>query len=54
MEVTLREGALGQYDVEVDGELVASRSSNLLLRLVGGGWPDERDVIEAVRARLAR
>lgn len=48
-------GKSGQFDVLVDGELVAARGGNLLTRLLGGGWPDPEDVIAKIDAiRKAR
>lgn len=43
-------GAVGQFDVVVDGETIASRQGGLFTRLLGGGWPDEEQVV----AELAR
>ena len=44
-------GARGQFDVLVDDVLVASRATGFMARLLGGGWPDENEVVEAVRSR---
>jgi hypothetical protein len=44
-------GARGQFDVLVDGELIASRSRGFVSRLMTGGWPDPDAVITALRAR---
>jgi len=46
-------GKSGQFDVIVDGEVVASRGGNALTRLLGGGWPDPDSVVEALRKRVA-
>jgi hypothetical protein len=49
----LEVGRPGQFDILVDGEIVATRSSSILARLFGGGWPDPRRVVDAIRARTA-
>jgi hypothetical protein len=55
VECELAVGALGQFDVLVDGEVIASRAKGFLVRhLLGGGWPDPEDVVEAVQERIAR
>lgn len=53
---TLDVGARGQFDVLVDGVVIASRHKGLLTRILGGGWPDVGDVVEKVKERqqLAR
>lgn len=35
----------------VDGETIASRQKGLLIRLLGGGWPDEEQVVREVERR---
>jgi hypothetical protein len=45
-------GKLGQFDVVVDGEVIASRRP-LWQRGLGGGWPDAEDVIAKIEAKLA-
>ena len=50
--VTRIPGKPGQFDVLVDGELVASRGGSMLKRLLGGGWPDPAEVIEKIAARM--
>lgn len=54
VESELEVGALGQYDVVIDGEVVASRGRGLFTRLLGGGWPDPGHVVEIVRERAQR
>lgn len=44
----LRTGSLGQFDVVVDGKVIASRGGNLLRRLLGGGFPDADEVVAAI------
>jgi hypothetical protein len=44
-------GSLGQFDVVVDGQVIASRGgSNLLKRLLGGGFPDPEEVLAKLEA----
>jgi hypothetical protein len=53
VKVRREHGGLGQFDVLVDGEVVASRGGSMLKRVLGGGWPDPEEVIakiEAIRA----
>ena len=40
----------GQFDVLVDGETVVSRKGGLIAMVLRKPWPDEADVVEAVRA----
>lgn len=54
MKVTRERGAPGQFDVLVDGEVIASRGGNMLQRVLGGGWPDAEDVIAKIEARRQR
>ena len=51
IEVVTEVGGRGQFDVFVDGEVVASRSKGLLQKLLGGGWPDPAAVAAAIAAR---
>jgi len=50
--VTLKDGRLGQFDVLVDGRVVASRKGGLLAKLVRRPFPDDDDILDAVRAAL--
>ena len=43
-------GKLGQFDIVVDGKLVAGRGGNILTKMIGGGWPDPEDVIAKIEA----
>ena len=52
MPVTLKDGRLGQFDVLVDGRVVASRKGGLLAKLVRRPFPDDDDILDAVRAAL--
>jgi hypothetical protein len=52
--VELQVGKTGQFDVLADGEVVATKGSGLWAKLLGGGWPDEEDVVGKLRARLAK
>jgi hypothetical protein len=47
-------GKSGQYDIVVDGQVVASREGNLLTRLMGGGWPEPGDVLATIEKRVAK
>jgi hypothetical protein len=51
VDTDLQVGRTGQFDVLIDGEVVASREKGFLTRLLGGGWPDPRSVVDAVRDR---
>ena len=51
--MTLQRGDVGQFDVVVDGEVVARRQGGLLQRVLGGGWPDPEDVIAAIERKRA-
>ena len=46
-------GELGQFQVVVDGEVVAERDQSPLKRLVGGGWPDPQQVVLAIGKRMS-
>ena len=52
MPVTLKDGRLGQFDVLVDGRVVASRKGGLLAKLVRRPFPDDDEILDAVRAAL--
>ena len=54
MKVKRERGRLGQFDVVVDGETIASRGGNVLTRALGGGWPDPEAVIAKIEAMLAQ
>lgn len=53
MTVQTRPGELGQFDVLLDGEVIAQRQRSLLARLLGGGWPSAETVIRAIDDRAA-
>jgi hypothetical protein len=46
--VQTRPGELGQFDVVVDGKVVASRRRSVLASLLGGGWPTADEVLQAI------
>ena len=51
--MTTATGKPGQFDVLVDGAVVARRSKNPFKVLVGGGWPAAAAVVAAIRERAA-
>jgi hypothetical protein len=51
--VETRPGELGQFDVVVDGEVVASRRRSVLGALFGAGWPTADEVLRAIESRRA-
>jgi len=42
----------GQFDIEVDGRVVVSRKGGLLAKLTRRPWPEEDEVVAAVRAAV--
>lgn len=54
MKVRREHGSLGQFDVFVDGEVIAGRGrakeGGFMQRLLSGGWPDAEDVIAKIEA----
>jgi hypothetical protein len=44
-------GRSGQYEVRVDGEVIAARERGFLKRLLGGGWPDHEDILRKIQQR---
>ena len=53
IEVPLIEGKTGQFDVIVDGEVIASRDGGFFNKLFRKGWPAAEDVVHALEQRLA-
>jgi len=45
---------MGQFDVVVDGETIASKKTGLLTKLFGGGWPDPDAVVAAIAERSGK
>ena len=43
-------GEPGQFDVVVDGVVVATRSKKFWDRLLGGGWPEPSEVVAQLRS----
>lgn len=43
-------GKPGQFDVVVDGKVIASRGGSMMKKLLGGGWPDPDEVVEKIEA----
>lgn len=52
--MTRRRGGLGQFDVVVDGAVIASRGGSTLQRALGGGFPDAEDVLAKIEALQRR
>jgi hypothetical protein len=54
--VTTTPGGKGQFDVLVDGDVVASKHAvSAMGRLKGDkGFPDDHEAVEAVRTKLGR
>jgi predicted Rdx family selenoprotein len=50
VKVTREYGKLGQFDVVVDGVVVASRGGSMLRKLLAGGFPDPEEVIQKIEA----
>jgi hypothetical protein len=53
LPVDLEKGRQGQFDVVVDGRVVASRRGGLIAKLVNRPFPSGESVVEAVRTALA-
>jgi len=47
-------GRLGQFEVQVGGRTVVSRKGGLIAKLTGRPFPDDEDVLSAVRAALGK
>jgi hypothetical protein len=47
--VELVKGRFGQFEVLVNGQTVASRKGGLVAKLLKRPWPDEEEVIAAIR-----
>jgi hypothetical protein len=52
LPVELEKGRQGQFEVIVNGRLVASRKGGLLAKLLKRPWPDGDEVVAAVRAAV--
>ena len=54
-KVYLVEGKRGQFDIVVDGKVVAKRTGNFFSKVIlKMGWPTTSDVIAAVRMALGQ
>ena len=51
LQAAMTPGKIGQYDVLLDGEVIASRERGLLKRLLGGGWPDPEAIVDEIQRR---
>jgi predicted Rdx family selenoprotein len=52
LQATMTPGRSGQYEVLVDGEVIATRTRGFWQRLVGGGWPDHEAILSDMQRRL--
>jgi hypothetical protein len=52
--VELEQGRQGQFEIVVNGRSVASRKGGLLAKILNRPWPNEDDVLTAVRAEIQR
>jgi predicted Rdx family selenoprotein len=52
LTTTMTPGRSGQYEVLVDGEVIAARAPGFWQRLLGGGWPDHEAILSDVQRRL--
>jgi len=50
--VSVEEGRFGQFDVLLDGELVASKGRTFLRRMLTHGAPPQRRILEAIERHL--
>ena len=46
-------GDLGQYDVIVDGQVVARRKRSVLNTLLKSGWPSADEVLRGIENQIA-
>lgn len=51
VDVEIRDGRRGQFDVVAGDETIVRRGGNLLTRSFGAGYPDFEDVVEKLGAR---
>jgi selT/selW/selH-like putative selenoprotein len=51
--VSVEEGKLGQFDVLMDGEVVASKGRTFLRRMLTHGAPPQAQILEAIEKHLA-
>ena len=48
----MKAGRRGQFEVTVDGRMVAERKGGLIAKLTRRPWPEASDVLESVRGAL--
>jgi hypothetical protein len=53
VEVVLRPGKTGEFEVIADGERIAERGGNWLTRSFGAGYPDLDSVVELLEKHRA-
>jgi selT/selW/selH-like putative selenoprotein len=51
--VAVEEGKFGQFDVEMDGEIVASKGRTFLRRMLTHGAPPQDRILAAIEQHLA-
>jgi selT/selW/selH-like putative selenoprotein len=51
--VSVEEGKFGQFDVLLDGEVVASKGRTFLRRMLTHGAPPQEQILEAIERHLA-
>ncbi len=53
VEASVEEGLFGQFDVRMDGEVVASRGQTFIRRMVAHGAPSPDEVLASIERHLA-
>ena len=51
--VSIEEGRLGQFDVLIDGEIVASKARTFFGRMLTHGAPPQSEILEAIERHLS-
>lgn len=49
----MKAGGLGQFEIHVGGRMVIERKGGLIAKLVGRRWPEDAEVLVAVRQALS-
>ncbi len=53
LDVSMRPGVTGQFEVKVNGKTLATRGGNWFTRRFRAGYPDFDHVVEVVQERLS-